>query len=52
MGSISTLIKDPKDLLPYMEILVGGLKSALADNNNEVRLFAAKAIGKISNTIG
>ncbi|EGR27417.1 hypothetical protein IMG5_195990 [Ichthyophthirius multifiliis] len=52
VGSISTLIKDPKDILPYMEILVGGLKSALADNNNEVRLFAAKAIGKISNTIG
>ena len=35
-----------------MDILIGGLKSALSDNNNEVWLFAAKAVGKIANTIG
>lgn len=52
VGSISSLIKDPKDIIPYMEILVGGLRNALSDNDNEVRLFASKAIGQICKTLG
>ncbi|KAL4445680.1 hypothetical protein ABPG74_006231 [Tetrahymena malaccensis] len=52
VGSISALIKDPKDIIPYMDILVGGLRNALSDNDNEVRLFASKAIGQICKTLG
>ena len=52
MGSISSLIKDPRDIIPYMPILIDGLKSSLSDPLSEVRCYAAKAIGKISEKIG
>lgn len=52
VGSISALIKEPKDILPYMEIIIGGMKVALSDPINEVRNFAAKAVGKLALTVG
>jgi hypothetical protein len=48
VGSISELIKDPNDLLPYLDILIEGLKSSLSDPLNDIRVFSAKAIGKIA----
>jgi len=35
-----------------MEILVGSLRNALSDNDNEVRLFAAKATGQLCKALG
>lgn len=49
---MSELIKDPNDLIPYLDILIEGLKSSLADPLNEIRVFSAKAIGKIAKKIG
>lgn len=48
VGSISELIKDENDLLPYLDILIDGLKSSLSDALNDIRVFSAKAIGKIA----
>lgn len=45
VGSISQLVRSRDDLLPYINELVGGLRNAIADNDNEVRLYAARAIG-------
>ncbi len=45
---MSHLIKDPKDLLPYIHTLLGALKVGLADSLSEVRTSSAKAIGLLA----
>jgi hypothetical protein len=52
VGSISALIKKQGDILPYMKILINGIRTALGDSSTEVRLYASKAAGKIAEKIG
>lgn len=52
VGSMSVLIKDAYDLVPYMNMIVGGLEVALGDPIIEVRTLAAQAIGRLSSKIG
>ena len=52
MGSIVELISNPYDLLPYLKIILTGLKISLCDPLPEIRRIASMAIGKISTKIG
>jgi hypothetical protein len=52
MGSISELILNPSDMLPYLRYVGSGIKTALTDPLPEIRSIAAMAIGKISSKIG
>ena len=52
MGSIVELIANSNDLLPYLRIILVGLKIALCDPLPEIRRIASMAIGKISAKIG
>lgn len=45
IGSISSLIKTPSDIMPYMEMLKKSLKMSVCDNLGDVRAIAAKAYG-------
>lgn len=48
VGSISHLIKNPEDLLPYLDILLTSLQSSVCDNLGDVRTIAAKAYGTLA----
>lgn len=52
IGSISELIQNPSDMLPYLNFVGSGIKTALCDPLPEIRSIAAMAIGKISSKIG
>jgi hypothetical protein len=52
IGSISELILNPSDMLPYLKYVNPGLKTALTDPLPEIRSIAAMAIGKIASKIG
>lgn len=52
IGSISELILNPSDMLPYLKFVGPGLKTVLCDPLSEIRSIAAMAIGKISSKIG
>ena len=51
-GTILHLIKDPRDLMPYLETVVNALIIAITDPLTEVRNIAAKACGCLSKKIG
>ena len=48
VGTILHLIKDPRDLMPYLSTLTSALIIALTDPLTEVRNIAAKACGCLS----
>lgn len=52
IGSIVELIGNPYDLLPYLRIIITGLKIALCDPLPEIRCIAAMSIGRIAAKIG
>ena len=52
MGAIVELISNPYDLLPYLRIILTGLKISLCDPLPEIRRIASMAIGKIAAKIG
>ena len=52
VGTISHLIKDPRDLLPYLDILVNALKIAVCDPIGNVRNISAKAFGALAKKLG
>lgn len=52
IGSIVELIANPYDLLPYLKIIITGLRVALTDPLPEIRSIAAMAIGRIAAKIG
>lgn len=52
MGNICSLTQDPRDLLPYMSILIPAIKSSLFDAIPEIRAAAAKGLGKLSRGLG
>lgn len=52
MGSIVELIGNPYDLLPYLKIIITGLKIAICDPLQEIRRISSMAIGRISTKIG
>jgi HEAT repeat protein len=52
MGNICSLVQNPKDLLPYMEILRPAIKNSLFDSIPEIRAAAAKALGSLCSGLG
>lgn len=52
MGAIVELISNPYDLLPYLRIILTGIRISLCDPLPEIRRIASMAIGKISAKIG
>lgn len=52
VGGLPYLIQKPDDLVPYMDLITGGLEVVIGDALLEVRSVAAKAIGQISKKIG
>jgi len=48
VATISYLINDPKDLLPYLDTLIKSLKETISDHLTEVRQIAAKAFGSLA----
>lgn len=52
MGNICNLTHDPKDLIPYMKILMPAIKNSLFDSIPEIRASAAKALGSLSRGLG
>lgn len=46
------MIKDSKDLIPYLETLLNGLLIALNDPISEIRSMAAKATGVLAKKLG
>jgi hypothetical protein len=52
MGSIVELISNPHDLLPYLRIMLTGIRISLCDPLPEIRRIASMAIGKIATKIG
>ena len=51
VGTILHLIKDARDLMPYLETLISALIISLTDPLTEVRNIAAKACGCLSKKI-
>ncbi len=52
MGNICQLTSDPKDLLPYMKILMPAIKNSLFDSIPDIRASASKALGSLSKGLG
>ncbi|CAD8121429.1 unnamed protein product [Paramecium sonneborni] len=52
IGGLPHLIQKSDDLVPYMNLIVGGLEVVIGDPLLEVRTVAAKAIGQLSKKIG
>jgi hypothetical protein len=52
IGSISILIENPEDLLPYIEFMREGLKVTACDQLTDIRNVATKSLGKMSSKIG
>jgi hypothetical protein len=51
-GNICTMVNEPKDLIPYLPILLPDLKLALLDPIPDVRSTAAKALGSLTRGLG
>jgi hypothetical protein len=45
-------VKDPEDILPYLQSLTEGLKCALGDMEPEIRATTSKAVGRIMQKLG
>eukprot|EP01027_Heterolobosea_sp_BB2_P010518 GEZU01015431.1.p1 GENE.GEZU01015431.1~~GEZU01015431.1.p1 ORF type:complete len:2206 (-),score=584.72 GEZU01015431.1:81-6698(-) len=52
VGSMSHLINDVRDMMPYVPKLLPELKSTLLDPIPEVRATAAKALGTLAKSLG
>ncbi len=52
VGNICKLIGDPNDMLPYMDVVMPALQSALFDPIPEVRSASAKALGALCKGLG
>jgi len=48
VATITYLIKDPKDLMPYLKMLIKALKETVCDHLTEVRTVASKAFGSLA----
>lgn len=51
VGSMVLLIKDPKDIQPYLPSLLPLLKQTLLDPSPDVRVTSAKAFGTLAKTL-
>ena len=51
-GNITTMINDPKDLLPYLPVLLPDLQACLLDPIPDVRSTSAKALGSLTRSLG
>jgi HEAT repeat protein len=52
IGSMSSLVTNPSDMMPYVPPMVPLLQQILLDPNPQVRASAAKAFGSLSKSIG
>lgn len=52
VGNLCALVNDPKDMIPYIPILLPELQAALLDPLPEVRATAAKALGAMVKGVG
>ncbi|KAF5835979.1 armadillo-type protein [Dunaliella salina] len=51
-GNMASLVNDPKDILPYVPMLMPELQKALIDPLPEVRAMAARAMGSLMQGMG
>lgn len=51
-GNICTMVNEPKDLIPYLPILLPDLKISLLDPIPDVRSTSAKALGSLTRGLG
>ncbi|CAM9143400.1 unnamed protein product, partial [Chrysoparadoxa australica] len=52
IGNMCTMISDTKDLKPYMDIILPGLKATLVDPIPDVRATSSKALGSLAKGMG
>jgi HEAT repeat protein len=52
VGNLCALINDPKDMAPYVGLLMPQLQAALVDPLPEVRATAARALGSLTGGMG
>ncbi|KAG5182622.1 armadillo-type protein [Tribonema minus] len=52
IGSMSTMAADPKDLVPYLDGIMPGLKATVKDPIPDVRATCAKALGALASGMG
>lgn len=52
VGNMCSLVTEPKDMLPYLRLLLPEVKKVLADPIPEVRTVAARALGSLIRGMG
>lgn len=52
VGNMCSLVTEPKDMLPYLQLLLPEVKKVLVDPIPEVRTVAAKALGSLIKGMG
>eukprot|EP00250_Pteridium_aquilinum_P013931 c21667_g1_i1 orf=228-8111(+) len=52
VGNMCSLVTEPKDMLPYLRLLLPEVKKVLADPIPEVRTVAARALGSLIKGMG
>eukprot|EP00897_Mesotaenium_endlicherianum_P004938 jgi/Mesen1/4472/ME000228S03455 len=52
VGNMCSLVSDPKDMLPYRNLLLPELRKVLVDPHPEVRTVAARALGSLVRGLG
>lgn len=52
VGNMCSLVTEPKDMLPYLKLLLPEVKKVLVDPIPEVRTVAAKALGSLIKGMG
>jgi hypothetical protein len=52
VGNICSMVNDPKDLQPYVKLLMPQIKKVLVDPIPDVRAIAAKAMGRLCRGMG
>jgi hypothetical protein len=51
-GNICTMINEPKDFIPYLDMLLPDLKGVLLDPIPDCRSISAKALGSLTRSLG
>ncbi len=49
---MSHLIKNPKDLFPYADLLIKAFFTAIGDTSEEIRAIVAKSLAEFTKALG